>query len=174
MHDSICWNIKLFNTCRTEECTAVFWTGVTVCTVLAVLLSVILCSDTVATEQCEATSSLLRVLVLIYKVSVIVWRTVDEGQYSCWLLVTNKRRHTHGALHVGSHDNTLLSFISVPNFRTAERLLLLLLLHSYIDRRYSAPTVDLTWRGGSYTVHKIILHTPPLLFRILSSFDALL
>ena len=39
---------------------------------LAVLLSVTVCSDTVAMEQCKATSSLLRVLVLIYKVSVMV------------------------------------------------------------------------------------------------------
>lgn len=80
-----------------------------------------------AIEQCKAASSLLRVLVLIYKGSVLVRRRVDEGQCSCWLLVRNKRRH--GALHVGSHDNTL-SFISVPNFRTVERLLLLLVLHS--------------------------------------------
>jgi len=37
-----------------------------------VLLSVIVCSDTVAMELCKAASSVLRVLVLIYKVSVIV------------------------------------------------------------------------------------------------------
>jgi hypothetical protein len=83
--------------------------------VLAVLQTVI-CSNT----QWRWNSSLLPVLVLIYNISVMFSRTVKQSrtkdQSRCWLLVRNKRRL--GALHVGSHDNTL-SFISIPNFSTA-------------------------------------------------------